>query len=98
MEGPADDGESAAGPGFRVADCGALARGRVHLPARVLYPAGQRGRPGDLRPLRREELPGLLCRVPRDAELAQETAHGPGLEQSAVLEVVRRRPAERVLQ
>ena len=36
------------------------------------FPAGQCGRPGHFRPVRREELPGLFHRIRGDAELGQE--------------------------
>ena len=76
MGGPADDGEPAAGPGFRGADRGALARGRLLDPPESFVAAGQRVRPGHPRAVRRAQLPGLLHRVRGHADLGQAVGHG----------------------
>ncbi len=55
-------------------------------------------RPGDLRAVQRGALPGVLQGVRRPAHLGRLLAHDPGHQQPAVLEVVRRRQAQRLLQ
>ena len=54
--------------------------------------------PAHLRAVRRGALPGVLQGVRRPAHLGRLLAHHAGHQQPAVLEVVRRRPAERQLQ
>ena len=91
--------ESPESAGLRGPDRGALARGGVlSSRRRAVHRAGQRRRPGHLRPVQRGQLPGLLQRVRGPAAPGTRRGTRPGHEQPAVLEVVRRRQAERLLQ
>ena len=96
--GRSSNGSRAGGGGLRGADRRPLARGGVLLPAREVHRAGERGRPGHPRAVQRGALPGVLQGVRGPAHLGCLLAHDAGHQQPAVLEVVRRRPAERLLQ
>ena len=83
---------------FRGNDRRSLARGRLYSAAAEIHRPGERLGPGHPGPLRGRELPGVLQGIRRPAALGRVLAHHPGHQQPAVLEVVRRRQAERQLQ
>ena len=67
-------------------------------PSPPVHRAGQPDRPRGQRAVRGEELPGVLRGIRRPARLGPALAHDAGHEQPAVLEMVRRRQAQRLLQ
>ena len=66
-------------------------------PAKFVAQANAR-RPGHLRAVQRGALPGVLQGIRRPADVGTLLAHDARHQQSAVLEVVCRRPAQRLLQ
>ncbi len=85
--------------GLGGADLGPLARGGVRSnlrrsssakPTPLTRPSSER--------FSEQQLPGVLQGVRRPADLGPLLAHHPGHQQPAVLEVVRRGPAQRLLQ
>src|SRR6266496_4992322 len=91
-------GSRTGGGGLRGADRGSLARGGLLLPASEVHRPGERKRPGHLRAVRRGALPRVLQGIRGSARLGHLLAHDAGQQQPAVLEVVRWRPTERLLQ
>ena len=91
-------GRDAVGDGQRGGDRRPLERGK-HLSAlRKVYRPGQPHRPRDHGTLQPRPLSGVLPGVRRSAQLGSVLAHHAGHHRRAVLEVVRGRQAQRVLQ
>ena len=96
--GRLSNGRRRGGSGLRGADRCALEGGGVLPTSCEVHRTGKRGRPGYLRTLQRGALPRLLQGVRGSAHVGCLLAHDAGHQQPAVLEVVRRRPTERLLQ
>src|SRR5215216_6651619 len=83
---------------LRGADRRSLARGGLLPRSCKVHRTGKRHRPRHLRTVQRGALPRVLQGVRGPARLGRLLAYDPGHQQPAVLEVVRGRPAERLLQ